>query len=203
MKKYTIVRLSGLLTFTFLLNMGMAGQICPAGRGHAGTSMIRMTEELDLTDEQKAEVKVILENHRSTMQVHYEEMSAAMENLKADLSGILTEEQLTKAKEIMEHGNRRARRRHSHEDHARERHERERSMGRMRVSVDRLAEQLELTEEQKSQIEEIIAAHKAEHEQVREANSAGREELKQQIESVLTDEQKEEWNELEIRWRNR
>ncbi len=63
---------------------------------HMERSIERMTERLDLTDEQAASVKAILSEHRESLEELGERRRALQDELKNSLGEVLTEEQMEK-----------------------------------------------------------------------------------------------------------
>ena len=63
---------------------------------HMDRNLKRMTERLDLTDEQAASVKAILAEHRQSLEELGERRRALQDELKNSLGEVLTEEQMEK-----------------------------------------------------------------------------------------------------------
>ena len=63
---------------------------------HMERGIERMTERLDLTDEQAASVKAILSEHRQSLEELGERRRALQDELKNSLGEVLTEEQMEK-----------------------------------------------------------------------------------------------------------
>jgi len=153
--------------------------ICPEGDPvmmgpgpHHGL-MGRLGEELGLSDEQKEEIRAIVE----------EELPAARQRIEERVDGLLTPEQQEKLAEM--------------KANRPERGPRGRRMGQRGMMgrgmgpgpgarLERMAETLDLTDEQQAAISEILA----------EAAPPKRSEVREQIKSVLTPEQQEKMEEL-------
>lgn len=148
---------------------------CPLGREggpgmmghgpHQGGLMGRLGEELGLTDEQKTAIRVIME----------EEMPAARERIEERVAGVLTAEQQSALEELKA------------DRPAQPRKGKGRSMrgpggpGGPGARLERMAEALELTDDQQTAIREIFA----------EAAPEKRAEVQEKIKTVLTPEQQE------------
>jgi Spy/CpxP family protein refolding chaperone len=149
-------------------------------RRHPG----RVGKALQLTEEQKAKAKQIMQKAREDAKdaETHEQKRKIMKAAHGQLQGILTDEQKQKAKELREQ--------------ARERMEKRRTARRKRM-----AEALGLSEEQQSQAKEIMqgAREKAEAAETREQKHEIMQNAKQQMEELLTAEQKEKLEQLKAR----
>lgn len=156
------------------------GATCPLGpgdgpgmRGHGPDRrgpLGPLGEELGLTDEQKAEIRTIMA----------EEMPAARERIEERVAGVLTAEQQSMLEELKA------------EHPERGRTGKGRGMrgpggpGGPGARLDRMAEALELSDDQQTAIREILA----------DARSEKRADVREKINSVLTPEQQEKMDEL-------
>lgn len=114
--KKTIIY-SGLLVLSLGLAQAEPGQNCQAGGSKRGHGLEELSTKLNLSDEQKAKLQPIMEAHRQTMKsirgdasLSKEQQRAkaqqAREALKAQLSGILTPEQLQQFEAMKPQGGR-------------------------------------------------------------------------------------------------
>ncbi len=144
---------------------GMKGQ-GPPQRGLLG----RLGEELELTDEQKEQIQAIMA----------EEMPAARERIEERVAEVLTSDQQSKLEQLKE------------EHPAMVGKGRGRGMrgpggpGGPGARLERMAEALELTDDQQDAIREIIAEDRQEK----------RSEVQEKIDGVLTPEQQEKMEDL-------
>lgn len=87
MKYIAAIILSSLIAFQ--VNAG------PMHGGHADRMLDKMTEKLELTDGQRAQVEQIFEQQRPKMEAIHEQMKALREETDTQIKGVLTPEQLT------------------------------------------------------------------------------------------------------------
>lgn len=150
---------------------GMIGR----GHGHGPLGPLgRIADELELTDEQKTEIRTIIA----------EEMPAARERIEERVSRVLTAEQQEKLA---------AQKAERQEMQGREGKRGMRGPGGPGARLERMADMLELTDDQKSRLREIIARAREEH----------RAEMQGKIDGVLTAEQKAKAEELREQRRER
>ena len=106
MKKYTTIFLSAILIVSMFSVAGLAqpygsgvgdGSGFGAGKGvrgparggmNAGQAAMRGFRNLDLTDDQRAQIQSIMEEHREVMLADCEATSAEMQSLKAELAAL-------------------------------------------------------------------------------------------------------------------
>ncbi len=156
----------------------------------------RLAQELQLTPQQKDQMKLIRENHRNEFRaikesdVSKEERKAGMnalhESIKHDLEGVLSPEQMTKWNEI---------------------HTKKKAKGRqMRQEKRAVMKAMNLTDEQKERLKNLRMENKASFKSIKEADLPDEEkrarakELRKAIEvetrEILTPQQFELWREL-------
>lgn len=162
-------------------------ETCPMGRrggpgmgGHAPLGpMGRVADALELTDEQKAEIRAIMD----------EEMPAAREKVEARVNGVLTAEQQEKLAALKAERPERPGKGRKHGMRGPGGH----APGGPGARLERMADALELTDDQKSQMREILDRAREEH----------RAEMQEKIDSVLTPEQQARAEELREQRRER
>jgi Spy/CpxP family protein refolding chaperone len=152
--------------------LGLEGGPGMHGQGHRGAGPLgRMADELGLTDEQKAEIRAIMA----------EEMPAARQRIEERVAGVLTEEQQARLAELKEeHPGMMSGRRGPGKGRGM------RGPGGPGARLERMAEALDLTDEQKTAVRELFA----------EARQEKRDEMHEKISALLTPEQQEKLDEL-------
>lgn len=141
------------------------------------------------TDEQREAIDQILEKRSEQISAiqeeHESEVRAILDSLRSDLASVLTEEQRTRLEDRLAKGDRRL----------------------IDIRAARLAEALRLDENQRKQIEEIFSAFaeqitpgrknfKGNREERRQIIKNRFEKLQQEIEAVLTPEQREKYRNM-------
>lgn len=179
----------GAVFFSTLIALpAVAQEAQPEGnRGEARLN--RMAEELELSDEQRESVAAIFNSQQERTRAKMEEVRAIRTETKSEIEAVLTEEQLEKWNEAQasrpsrgEHANRRAGRGGRRGEATRSEH-----------NIDRLSEQLELTEEQRATVESILEKNKAKMNEHRADIEEDRNTMMREMEEVLTEEQLEKW----------
>jgi len=150
--------------------LGLGGGPGMMGQGpHQMGLMGRLGDELGLTDEQKAEIRVIVA----------EEMPAARQRIEERVAGVLTAEQLSKLEELKE--DRPAMTRRGKGPGKGRGMRGPGGPGHPGARLARMAEALELTDDQKTAVREIFT----------EARQQKQDEVQEKINALLTPEQQE------------
>ncbi|NNF15830.1 MAG: hypothetical protein HKN70_03735 [Gammaproteobacteria bacterium] len=184
-------KLIPLVVVTALLTLGSF-----AHPPHDGKRGDRLASMLDLTDDQRASVMAIMESHherkRGLHDMDREQRREAMQlmkqDIRSDLSSVLTQEQLAKFDEIQAQRSARGQYR----------------MGKRGKRGDHLASMLELTDEQRATVKSIMESHRDRKRELRSMDREQRHEAMQLIEqdirselaNVLTPEQLAKFDEL-------
>lgn len=150
------------------------------GKGNPGE---RLAERLDLSDSQRAELSVLFEQHQSSMQEAREQRMAAREQLHESIRALLTAEQAERFDEM--------RAQHQGSDHGKM--GRHGHMGKHRAGRGMMREPsalphfdgIDLSEDQRGQLEALHEAHRTEMQALREAHH-------EQLQEILTEEQYEQ-----------
>lgn len=159
-----------------------------------------IVEKLNLTDDQKAQLKPIMEDMRKSMQdlrntaqgpERAQKMREIMTQTREKLSKVLTDEQQTKLRELMQQ---------------------QRAGGpttQPANPIDRLAsivQGLDLSDDQKAKVKEIVDGYRAEFEGIRKDNAGDRQammqqarplfqEMREKLTAILTPEQTQKFQE--------
>ena len=178
-----------LIPFAIAVVLSVGAYAYP-GNGKHGA---RLAEALDLTDDQKANVEAIFEAHRERRQElreldRKERREAAQllrQDLRSDLSAVLTTEQLAKFDAMKA-----------------QRKDRKRQ---------RLSDALELTDTQQGQVEDIMSAHRDRMKGLRDLDRSERraavqeaqQDLRAQMATVLDDQQLAKFDQIRANKRNK
>ena len=156
-----------IITATLISALGLASTSAIAEDGNRlENHMARMQQALGLTDEQAAQIKSLREAQRTAMQT-------SRESNRQQIEALLTPEQKEKFSTMKQRGHKRG--------------GSERMQKRMDKRMTRMQEKLGLSDEQVAQIKSLREAQHT-------ASQAARDSHRQQIEALLTPEQKEKFN---------
>ena len=166
-----------IITATLISALGLASTSAIAEDGNRlENHMARMQQALGLTDEQAAQIKSLREAQRTAMQT-------SRESNRQQIEALLTPEQKEKFSTMKQRGHKRG-----HKMGKRgKRSGGERMQKRMDKRMTRMQEKLGLSDEQVAQIKSLREAQHT-------ASQAARDSHRQQIEALLTPEQKEKFN---------
>ncbi len=168
------------------------GMLCLSSLVLARGSADRLTDALDLDEQQAATISSLLEAHRDQMRNELEwrdaqgnpnpeareQARAAREALHQEILAVLDEEQAARFEQMKEH-----------KEH---RHARERRRNRMAYALGRL----DLSDEQEEAIQTLMAEHKSER-------GHQREQFRTRLESILTEAQLAELDAMREKHRGR
>ncbi len=177
MKKKWIIAAAVALALGALITVAVADH--GGKRGDHGGAMARVLEHLDLTDEQKEQLRDLRQEHMGAMQAQRETMAAMRKEHREAVQEILTEEQQETMEEM------RSRRGGFFREHG--------GWGKDRCEMRRGGKgafsRLDLSDEQKEQLKELRQEHRAEMRETRKKHRTA-------LENLLTPEQREKLEEM-------
>ncbi|TNE28167.1 MAG: hypothetical protein EP346_09900 [Bacteroidetes bacterium] len=186
---FSVLASMGAIVFSTLVAVPVLAQEAqPEGRG-GEAQLNRMAEELELSDEQRESIGAIFATQQERTRAKMEEVRAIREETKSEIQAVLTKEQLEKWNESRpsrpirgEYNSERGTRGGRRDSSARSNHH-----------LDRIAEDLELTEEQRTRVEAIMEANRTKMRERREQMREERNAMMREMQEVLTEEQMVEW----------